>query len=327
MSRQNPDPLSEADDELQRLFARAAAHIDPQNDLAANVQRRAAERHAPRLTGAGRPLSIVATLSVIVVVALLVGVLTQLGRLGGRPGGGPGAPGAATATPARFTVSSVDLAVTPASIAGDVCGSAQTFAYVATFHIPAHTAGGTIQFAYTLNNGRSQTAASLEISPDATSATYRFTSAGALTPDHTYPAPALVMVTSPNAVESAAALPSGTCAAPGPFQVTNVTMSVVPASIGGLRCGSQVDVAYTATFHIAPNGPGGAIHFQYTINNGRGSTPASVTVAPGQTTATYVFHWTGALPTDHTMPEGGGVITSAPNSVNSGLLGPSGMCQ
>ncbi|MDE3230371.1 MAG: hypothetical protein KGO05_10855 [Chloroflexota bacterium] len=326
MSRQFPDPSSDADDELRRLFARAATHIDVRDDLAASVQRMAADGAATRPAGGARPFSIAATLSAIVVVALLVGVLTQLGRLGGRPGGGPGG-SVATATPTRFTVSSVGLAVSPASIAGDVCGSAQSFGYVATFHIPAHTAGGTIQFAYTLNNGRSQTAASVEVSPGATTATYQFTSSGTLSPDHTYPAPALVLVTSPNRVESAAALPTGVCAAPGPFQVTGATMTVSPSSVAGLRCGSQLDVIYTATFHLAPNGAGGTINFMYTVNNGRGSTPARVTVAPGQTSATYVFHWSGALPADHTAPGGGGVITSSPNSVNSGLLGPSGMCQ
>lgn len=326
MSRQFPDSPGDADDELRRLFARAATHIDPRDDLAASVQRMAADGAAHRSAGSARPLSIAATLSVIVVVALLVGVLTQLGRLGGRSAGGPGG-AVATATPTRFAVSSVDLAVSPASIAGDVCGSTQSFGYVATFHIPARTAGGTIQFAYTLNNGRSQTAASVAVSPGATTATYRFTSDGTLSPDHTYPAPASVLVTSPNRVESAAALPTGVCAASGPFQVTGATMAVSPSSVAGLRCGSQIDVAYTATFHLAPNGAGGTINFMYTVNNGRGSTPASVTVAPGQTSATYVFHWSGALPADHTMPEGGGVITSSPNAVNSGLLGPSGMCQ
>lgn len=326
MSRQNPDPLRDADDELQRLFARAAAHANPRDDLAANVQRMVAQGDPTRLSGGGgRPFSIAATLIAIVVVALLVGVLTQFGRLSGRPGGTGGAP-AATATPARFSVASVDLAVTPASIAGDACGSAQSFSYVATFRIPAHTAGGTILFSYTLNNGRSQTAASLMVSPGETSATYRFTGAGTLAPDHTYPAPALVLVTSPNRVESVAALPSGTCAAAGPLQVQSVTMAVTPTSLAGLNCGSQVDVTYTATFHLAPNGAGGTINFMYTVNNGRGSTPASLTVAPGQATATYSFHWSGALPADHTAPEAGGVIISSPNTLNSELLGPSGMC-
>src|SRR5690242_14992111 len=68
-------------------------------------------------------------------------------------------------TPIPFQVTSVDLSVLPSSIAGTVCGSSASFTYLATFHIPANTAGGTIQFSYTLNNGRSQTNASVTSSP------------------------------------------------------------------------------------------------------------------------------------------------------------------
>ena len=330
MSRQHPD-FDQLDDELHSLFARATDHIDPQRDLAASVQQRLAQGESVRSASAHRSLSIVTTLSVFVVVALLVGVLAAL-----RSAGGPNRTGApvtaATATTAPLTVTSVDLAVSPTSIAGKACGSAATFTYTATFHIPAQTAGGSIHFAYTLNNGRSQTTDAVTVAPGATSATYTFTSAGVLPADHTYPAPAEVMVTSPNSVLSPSALPSGSCVAQsspgatGQFQVTSVAMAVNPTSIAGKRCGTALTVTYTATFHLAANGPGGTIRFDDTINNGRGSTPASVTVAPGQTTASYSFQWSGNLPADHTYPEAGGVIVQSPNAVNSSLLGPSGAC-
>jgi hypothetical protein len=85
-------------------------------------------------------------------------------------------------------------------------------------------------------------------------------------------------------------------------------------------------VTYTATFHIAANSPGGTVHFEYTVNNGRSSTPASLTFQAGQTTKTFTFTWSGNLPADHTYPEQGGIITSSPNTVNSQLVGPSGQC-
>jgi hypothetical protein len=127
----------------------------------------------------------------------------------------PSPSSAATATPAAspapFTVASVDLAVSPASIAGAACGSQASFTYTATFHIPAGTAGGTIQFGYTLNNGRSQTPGTVAVPAGATSQTFTFTSSGALPPDHTYPGVAIVMVTSPNNILSPSAQPSGSC--------------------------------------------------------------------------------------------------------------------
>jgi hypothetical protein len=111
-----------------------------------------------------------------------------------------------------------------------------------------------------------------------------------------------------------------------PFTVTSVDMAVSPATLTGLACGTQTTVTYTATFHIAPGGPGGTIQFEYTTNNGRGSTNASVSVAAGQTTATYSFTWSGQLPADHTAPGNGGVIVTSPNQVNSALVAPTGSC-
>jgi hypothetical protein len=250
--------------------------------------------------------------------------------------GGTGTPTSTTSTtptssastpPAvPFTVTGVDLSVNPSSIAGQACGSQASFTYTAVFHIPANTGGGTIQYAYTLNNGRSQTPATVTANAGQTSVTATFTSSGTLPADHTYPGPALVMVTSPNNVLSPSVLPSGTCGASAAFQVTSVSMAVNPTSIAGKSCGTPLTVTYTATFILAANGPGGTIQFQYTVNNGRGSTPASLAVAPGQTSATYSFQWSGSLPADHTYPEAGSVIVQSPNAINSPLVGPTGTC-
>jgi hypothetical protein len=245
---------------------------------------------------------------------------------------GPGSTPAATAastpspTPAQFKVTSVDLVVNPDSIAGKLCGSSASFTYTATFHIAAGTAGGTIQFLYTLNNGRSSTGASVSVSPGETTKTYTFTSSGTLYPDHTYPGIAEVLVNSPNVVHSPQVKPAGTCTPAAAFKVTGIDMAVNPTTIAGMACGTAITVTYTATFHIAANSPGGTIQFTYTVNNGRSSPGASVIVGPGVTTMTYSFKWSGNLPADHTYPGYGGVITSSPDAVNSPLVKPEGMC-
>jgi len=329
MSHQNPDGFDQLDDELRGLFTRAASHIDPPRDLADSVQQRLTQGGWSTHAGAAqRSPAIAATLSAFVVVALLVGVFYAFGRGGLRPGGSGGtggSPGTGSA-PAALSVSSVDLAVSPTTIAGAVCGSSATFTYTATFHVPAHSAGGVIQYAYTLNNGRSQTAGSVQVPAGATSATATFTSAGALPADHTRPGVAMVMVTSPNHVTSPGVTPSGACVTPSAFTVQSVSMSVSPGSLAGDACGSSLTVTYTATFHLAANGPGGTIHFEYTTTNGRGSTPASVVVAPSQTSASYSFTWSGALPADHTAPGPGGVQVSSPNALTSQMVAPTGAC-
>ena len=110
------------------------------------------------------------------------------------------------------------------------------------------------------------------------------------------------------------------------FQVTKVDMAVGPASIQGLACGTSVAVTYTATIYVAPNSPGGTVQFSYTVNNGRGQTPASITFSPGQTVRTYSFTWSGTLPADHTYPGPGGIQVSSPNQLTSSLVAPTGRC-
>src|SRR5258708_21223350 len=87
-----------------------------------------------------------------------------------------------------------------------------------------------------------------------------------------------------------------------PLKVTSVTMSVTPGSIAGVSCGTNFTGTYTALFHVRPNSVGGTVQFAYTVNNGRGQTPASIHFNPGETTKSYTFTWSGALPIHHTHP-------------------------
>ena len=110
------------------------------------------------------------------------------------------------------------------------------------------------------------------------------------------------------------------------FQVTSVDLVVDQNSIAGKVCGSTTSFTYTATFHIPAGTAGGTIQFLYTWNGGHASPGASVTVGPGETTATYSFTWSGKLLADHVYPGEGGVFTSSPNAVNSPFVKPDGVC-
>ena len=223
-------------------------------------------------------------------------------------------------------VTSVTMSVTPGSIANLSCGSNVTVTYTALFHVVPNSAGGTVKFNYTVNNGRSQTLASITFNPGETTKAYTFTWSGALPLDHTYPQPGGVQVTSPNQLTSSLVGPTGQCTSSAAFQVTQVDMTVSPTSIQGLSCGTSIVVTYTAAIHVAANSPGGTVQFSYTVNNGRGQTPASINFSPGQTVRTYTFTWSGALPPDHTYPEPGGIQVTSPNQVTSQLVGPTGIC-
>jgi hypothetical protein len=243
---------------------------------------------------------------------------------GGTPATHPNSPPGSVSVPLKVT--SVDMSVTPHSIAGLLCGTNLTVTYTAVFHVTPKSAGGTVQFNYTINNGRGQTMASIKFSPGQTSKAYSFTWSGALPIDHTYPGEGGVEVTSPNQLLSALVEPTGTCTPAAAFQVTKVTMTVSPASIQGLACGTSLVVDYTATIYVAPNSLGGTVQFNYTINNGRGQTMASIKFSPGQTSKTYTFTWSGALPADHTAPGQGGIEVTSPNQLLSALVKPTGTC-
>jgi hypothetical protein len=125
----------------------------------------------------------------------------------------------------------------------------------------------------------------------------------------------------PSTPASSSATTSGSA-----FQVTAVTMSVSPASISGMACGTNTTVTYTAVFQVPAGSTGGTVQFTYTVNNGRGQTPASITFGAGETSKSYSFTWSGPLPADHTYPSLGGVQVSSPNQYTSRLVQPTGQC-
>lgn len=232
----------------------------------------------------------------------------------------------ATNTNAAFTITKIDMAVSPSSIAGMACGSNVNVVYTATLHAPAQNAGGTAKFDYTVNNGRSVAPGSVTFQPGETTKTFVFNWSGTLHSDNVYPGPGGVQVSAPNQITSQTIKPAGTCALNAPFKVTSVDLTGTPMNIDGMKCGTTVTFTYTAKFHVAPNSPGGTIQFSYTLNNGRAEQPASVKVNGGDTEATYVFKVTRPLPNDHTFPSVAIVMVTGPNNILSPGVHPSGLC-
>ena len=119
--------------------------------------------------------------------------------------------GMITTNTAAFRVTSIDMSVTPANVSIWKCGSYIQVVYNAVFHVVSGPNGGTISFSYTVNNGRSQTFEKLTIIPGQHLSNFTFTWQGSLPPDHTYPEPGGVLVTSPNYLLSQLVFPAGKC--------------------------------------------------------------------------------------------------------------------
>lgn len=119
--------------------------------------------------------------------------------------------GMITTNAASFSVTSIDMTVSPTSVSLWKCGSYIQVVYNAVFHVVSGPNGGTISFSYTVNNGRSQTFEKLTILPGQHLSNFTFTWQGSLPPDHTYPEPGGVLVTSPNYLLSQLVYPTGKC--------------------------------------------------------------------------------------------------------------------
>ena len=116
-----------------------------------------------------------------------------------------------TTNAATFSVTSIDMSVTPTTVSLWKCGSYIQVVYNAVFHVVSGPNGGTIVFSYTLNNGRSQTSEKLTIIPSQRLSNFVFTWQGSLPSDHTYPGLGGVLVTSPNSIRSQTVAPAGKC--------------------------------------------------------------------------------------------------------------------
>jgi hypothetical protein len=228
-------------------------------------------------------------------------------------------------------VVSVDMGLSIPSVSSYSCGTKITETYTATFHFPAHNAGGPVKFYYTTNNGRASGATALTVNPGQTTKAYVFSWSGTTNDSNTVPGPGGVMVTTPNTYTSEMLAPTGACttasnastdpsptAAPAkssaPFVVTSDSVAVTP-DMTAHRCGSHVETTYTITFNIAHGGPGGTITFQYSTSPMAEGYTGSVKVAAGQTTATYAFTWSGTINQSGFQPPSGFVTVTAPNQL------------
>ncbi len=232
-----------------------------------------------------------------------------------------------TSVPLQVTKADITLSVP--SVSAYTCGTTIKETYTATFSFPANNTGGSVHFDYTTNNGRSSSPATFVVNPGQTTYAYTFSWSGLTDNSNTVPGPGGVMVTTPNAYTSNLVAPTGACksgTASVPLQVTKVAITLSIPSVSAYTCGKTIKETYTATFSFPANNTGGSIHFDYTTNNGRSSSPATFVVNPGQTKYVYTFSWSGSLDSSNTVPGPGGVMVTTPNAYTSNLVAPTGAC-
>lgn len=102
-----------------------------------------------------------------------------------------------------------------------------------------------------------------------------------------------ITVGSPGKTVSASISIAGVCKLPGPFQVVGLSVSMNPASIAGIACGTNISVTYTATIAIAPHSNAGTVQLVWTF--GFAHFAAGVNFAPAQTIQTIALTQTGTI--------------------------------
>jgi len=171
------------------------------------------------------------------------------------------------------------------------------------------------QAATTQANATATAQANTTATAHAATATAHVT-ATALAQAHAGATATAITLANANATATAIALAS--------FKVQRIIISVRPASIAGMTCGTPVKVTYTATITIAPGSPGGTL--KLTWNIGSTSTPASATFAPGETVKTVSITDMGTLARNNSYPRNGSITSTSPNVVNSTTIRPIGTC-
>ncbi len=133
--------------------------------------------------------------------------------------------------------------------------------------------------------------------------------------------------TTSSATATAAASNTGNSASTVPLKVTGVDISLSVPNISNITCGTNVTESYNAVFHFPANNTGGTVTFGTTTDNGHSSQPASLTIRPQQTSATYIFSQSGRVSSDNVFPGRGGVQVTSPNTYTSTIVAPQGSCR
>src|SRR5712691_13256846 len=74
-----------------------------------------------------------------------------------------------------------------------------------------------------------------------------------------------------------------------PFRVTSIDMSITPTTVSIWKCGSFIQVAYNAVFHVDSGPKGGTVVFSYTVNNWPSQPFGQLTILPGHHLSNFVF--------------------------------------
>lgn len=225
---------------------------------------------------------------------------------------------------APLQVTGVTISINPVSFATIPCGMTMNLVFSAQINVAPGSVGGQIPYSWNINHA--PITGNATFAPGQTTQTVKYTlnnfviqinSASAVSGSISVGMPGKTLV-------STTVAPTGVCKLPGPFQVVNITMSINPASVSGVACGSTINITYIATVIIAADSNAGTVTvvwnavFEHPVS--------SITFAPTQTVGTITLtlpekaaHYAG-------FPRPVSIASTSPNVFSAGPVLPSGQC-
>jgi len=131
-------------------------------------------------------------------------------------------------------------------------------------------------------------------------------------------------VSSSGSPVTASLVPTGVCHLPGPFEVVSIAMSVNPASVNGILCGTVVNITYIATVTIAADSDAGTVTLVW--NTVYAHTVVTLFFAPAQTVGTVTLTVPQKAEHHSAFPRPVSIASTSPNAYNSAPVQPVGQC-
>lgn len=233
----------------------------------------------------------------------------------------PEAIASSAASSIPLQVHNVIVGASPTVLTQAVCGSSITITFTATIFVNVGSNGGTVS--YTWNVAGSTIPGSVTFNADETSKSITYTLSNVLVQYNTTNISATMATNAPNTVTSTPVQVAGNCTFSGAFTVTGISLSVSPASLSGIACGTSTTITYSAVVSIASNSNGGPVLLVWQFPRFHHQT--KVVFTPGSTTQTATYVITEILAHRVMMPSAT-LASTSPNAVTSQLAGPTGTC-
>jgi 1-aminocyclopropane-1-carboxylate deaminase/D-cysteine desulfhydrase-like pyridoxal-dependent ACC family enzyme len=230
-----------------------------------------------------------------------------------------------TPTQSPLSVTSLVTSVSPDSFIGINCGATASFTFSTVVTVAKGTGG---QIAGMWDICSSHIPGSVSFTPGETSKTVTYTLKETNIQVSTTASTigSYSVTTNGKIISSTPAVVTDLCSQSGKIKLTSLTLTVSPASVTGITCGSIVSFVYTAAVTIAPNSNGGNVSLNWSFSNSS-FTLTFATYQPGAPlTQTITYLLSGRLEHNNIFPPSGSISSTSPNALTSVPVKPYGPC-